>query len=61
MIVELDPGSPPAGRVIASDGSATRFAGWTELAAALEPQQPYGGEALDGQDVDGPAGRTPGE
>jgi len=37
LVVELDQGSPPSGRVIAPDGSAVHFAGWTELAQALQP------------------------
>jgi hypothetical protein len=37
LVVEFEQGSPPSGRVIAADGSSIRFAGWTELAQALEP------------------------
>jgi hypothetical protein len=37
LIVELEADLPPSGRVIAADGSSTRFAGWTELAQALTP------------------------
>jgi hypothetical protein len=36
FIVELEQGSPPSGQVIAADGSSIPFAGWTELAQALE-------------------------
>jgi hypothetical protein len=39
LILELEQGSPPSGRVIAPDGSAIRFAGWTELAQALSPNE----------------------
>jgi hypothetical protein len=45
LIVELDRGSPPSGRVVAPDGSSTRFAGWTELAQALQPDFEGGAEA----------------
>jgi hypothetical protein len=37
FVIELEQGSPPSGQVIAADGSSIRFAGWTELAQALEP------------------------
>jgi hypothetical protein len=49
LVVELEQGSPPSGRVIAADGSSIRFAGWTELAQALE---------LDDEEA-APAGETP--
>jgi hypothetical protein len=52
LIVELDEDLPPSGRVIATDGSSTRFAGWTELAQALTPD---GGRDAD-RDGDAPAG-----
>jgi hypothetical protein len=50
LVVELEQGSPPSGQVIAADGSSIRFAGWTELAQALE---------LDDEDDATPAGETP--
>ena len=37
LIVELEEDLPPSGRVIAPDGSAIAFSGWTELAQALAP------------------------
>jgi hypothetical protein len=51
LVVELDQGSPPSGRVIAPDGSSIRFAGWTELAQALDPdddEAPPAGETQPG-------------
>jgi hypothetical protein len=51
LVVELEQGSPPSGRVIAADGSSIAFAGWTELAQALNP----GAEADD----EPPADETP--
>jgi hypothetical protein len=36
LIIELDAGVLPVGRVLGPDGRGIRFAGWTELAAALE-------------------------
>jgi hypothetical protein len=36
LIIELDTGVLPVGRVIVADGRWIGFAGWTELAAALE-------------------------
>jgi hypothetical protein len=48
LVIELEQGSPPSGTVIAADGTSIRFAGWTELAQALEPED---GEAP-------PAGET---
>jgi hypothetical protein len=44
LILELEQESPPAGRVIAADGSSTSFAGWTELAQALAPEPDPDGE-----------------
>jgi hypothetical protein len=35
LIVELDQDAPPAGRVLAEDGSIEEFFGWTGLAAAI--------------------------
>jgi hypothetical protein len=49
LVVELEQGSPPSGRVIAADGTSIRFAGWTELAQALDPDD----------DEAPPAGETP--
>ena len=49
LVVELEHGSPPSGRVIAADGTSIRFAGWTELAQALDPDD----------DEAPPAGETP--
>ena len=51
LIVHLDHDSPPAGRVIAADGSSTSFAGWTELAQALSPES--------NPDDEAPAGPAP--
>jgi hypothetical protein len=48
LVVELEPGSPPSGLVIAPDGTEVRFAGWTELAQALEPEAEQTGEPAAG-------------
>ena len=48
LVVELEPGSPPSGLVIAPDGTEVRFAGWTELAQALEPDAGHGSEPVAG-------------
>lgn len=57
LVVELEPGSPPSGRVTAADGSSIRFSGWTELAQALEADA--AGEPACRQDGEAPAGKTP--
>jgi len=54
LIVELDDGSPPSGRVIAADGGEVAFAGWTELAQALQP-----GAAETAASAEPPAGASP--
>jgi hypothetical protein len=48
LVVELEPGSPPSGLVIAPDGTEIHFAGWTELAQALEPEAEQAGEPAAG-------------
>lgn len=60
LVVELEAGSPPAGRVIAADGSSIGFAGWTELAQALKPDAESAGEAAGVPDGNAPAAETPG-
>ena len=52
--MELDDGSPPSGRVIAADGGEVAFAGWTELAQALQP-----GAAETAASAEPPAGASP--
>jgi hypothetical protein len=59
LVVELEQGSPPSGRVTAADGSSTRFTGWTELAQALEADAESAGEPAGDQDGDAPEGKTP--
>ena len=48
LIVELEEDLPPSGRVIAPDGSAIAFSGWTELAQALAPDTERTDEAEPG-------------
>jgi hypothetical protein len=47
LIIELDAGVLPVGRVVAVDGRGFGFAGWTELAAALEQAREMAGEQED--------------
>jgi hypothetical protein len=49
LVVEFEHGSPPSGQVIAADGSSVRFAGWTELAQALEPDDDDAPPATENQ------------
>ena len=53
--MELDDGSPPSGRVIAADGGEVAFAGWTELAQALQPDA----EETAAASAEPPAGASP--
>ena len=56
VIVELDAGVLPVGRVLAVDGRGIVFAGWTELAAALEQAREMAEERED--DASGLPGRA---
>jgi hypothetical protein len=63
LIIELEEGTLPVGRVVGADGRRIAFAGWSELAAALEEGRGAPAERYDasGADVDRSAlqGRWP--
>lgn len=62
LVIELDAGALPRGRVIDADGKARGFSGWVELAATLErargvPPDTGGRSNFGGSQLGDPPGR----